>query len=131
MDTTTLDEKMSKLFEQQKKCDDLKKTIRLIQALPDDVSRHIYEEYFEAKSTCKQFLNLLFNDKRSHRLEHSHLTEITSRLICHPCAVEYLRKHCKVFNDMYKAHYIDNNKYFEQCNVLHSFVLSMLVYLYH
>ena len=49
MDTTTLDEKMIKLFEQQKKCDDLKKTIRLIQALPDDVSRHIYEEYFEAK----------------------------------------------------------------------------------
>ena len=128
---TTLDEKMIKLFEQQKKCDDLKKTIRLIQALPDDVSRHIYEEYFEAKPLCREFLNLLLNDKRSHRLEHKHLTEITSRLIRHPCAVEYLSKHCKVFKNMYKAHYIDNDKYFEQCNVLHSFVLSMLYYLYH
>jgi len=128
---TTLDEKMSELFEQQKKCNDLKKTIRLIQALPDDVSRHIYEEYFEAKSTCSEFLNLLFNDKRSHSLEYSHLTEITSRLIRHPCAVEYLSKHCKVFNNMYKAHYIDNNKYFVLMNVLDSFVLSMLFYLYH
>jgi len=128
---TTLDEKMIKLFEQQKKCDDLKKTIRLIQALPDDVSRHIYEEYFEAKSTCTEFLNLLLNDKRSHSLEHRHLTEITSRLIQHACAVEYLSKQCKVFNDMYKAHYINNDKYFVQLNVLDSFVLSMLFYLYH
>jgi hypothetical protein len=127
----TLDDKMVKLFEQQKKCDDLKKTIRLIQALPDDVSRHIYEEFFEAKTTCTEFLNLLLKDVRSHRLEHKHLTEITGRLIQHGCAVEYLSKHCKVFNDMYKAHYIDKKKYFLQLNVLDSFVLSMLMYLYH
>lgn len=127
----TLDEKMVKLFEQQKKCDNLKKTICLIQALPDDVSRHIYEEYFEAKTTCKEFLKLLLNDNRSHRLEHKHLTEITGRLIQHECAVEYLSKHCKVFNDMYKAHYIDKKKHFDNLNVLDSFVLSMLMYLYH
>ena len=130
MDATT-DERMIKLFEQQKKCDDLKKTIRLIQALPDDVSRHIYEEYFEAKSTCKEFLNLLLKDKRSHHLEYKHLTEITKRLIQHECAVEYLRKHCKVFNDMYKAHFINKVNYFAQMNVMDSFILSMLMYLYH
>ena len=128
---TTLDEKMIKLFEQQKKCDDLKKTISLIQALPDDVSRHIYEEYFEVKPMCTEFLNLLLEGKRSHRLEYAHLTEITSRLIQHACAVEYLSKHCKVFNDMYKIHYIDKAKIFVQTNVLDSFVLSMLMYLYH
>jgi hypothetical protein len=126
-----MDDKMIKLSEQQKKCDDLKKTIRLIKALPDDVSRHIYEEYFEAKTTCTEFLNLLLNDKRSHSLEHTHLIPITSRLLQHACAVEYLSKHCEVFKRMYKAHYIDNNKYFVQINVLDSFVLSMLFYLYH
>ena len=126
-----MDDKMIKLSERQKKCDDLKKTIRLIKALPDDVSRHIYEEYFEAKSMCTEFLNLLLNDTRSQSLEYRHLTEITSRLIEHACAVEYLSKHCEVFNRMYKAHYIDNNKYFVQINVLDSFVLSMLFYLYH
>jgi hypothetical protein len=127
----TLDEKMVKLFEQQQKCDDLKKTLSLIQALPHDVSRHIYEEYFEAKTTCKEFLHLLLKDKRSHSLEYNHLTEITKRLIQHECAVEYLRKHCKVFNDMYKVHFINKEKKFVQMNVLDSFILSMLMYLYH
>jgi len=131
MDTTTLDEKMSKLFEQQNKCDDLKKTIRLIQALPNEVSRDIYEEYFEAKSTCTEFLNLLLEDKRSHSLELNHLREITERLLQHECAIKYLSKHCEVFNNMYKAHYIDNNKCFVLMNVLDSFIASMLMSLYH
>ena len=128
---TPFDDKMIKLVEQQKKCDDLKKTIRLIKALPDDVSRHIYEEYFEAKTLCTEFLNLLLKDKRSHRLEYTHLIPITSHLLEHECAVQYLSKHCKVFNDMYKAHYIDKINYFAQASVLNSFVLSMLMYLYH
>ena len=127
----TLENKMALLFEQQKKCDDLKKTIRLIKALPDDVSRHISEEYFEAKTTSTEFLNLLLKDERSHMLEHTHLTEITSRLIQNARAVEYLSKHCEVFNNMYKIHYIDKAKIFVQTNVLDSFIISMLMYLYH
>ena len=126
-----MDNKRAKLVEQQKKCDDLKTTLRLIQSLPEEVSRDIYNEYFEAKTTCTEFLNILLNDKRSHSLDHRHLTEITKRLIQHECAVEYLRKHCKVFNDMYKAHYLDEKKYFVHMDVLDSFIISMLMHLYH
>ena len=108
----------------------LAKTVRLINSLPDDVMRHIYEEYFVGIDTCNKFLELL-KSENSSSLEYNPLIKIAGRLLQSPCAVEYLSKHCRVFKNMYKAHYIDNNKYFEQCNVLHSFVLSMLFYLYH
>ena len=38
---------------------DIEKTYRLINTLPDDILRKIYEEYFECNDVCKEFLERL------------------------------------------------------------------------
>ena len=109
---------------------DLIKTIRLINSLPDDVMRHIYEEYFVGIDTCNKYLKLLESDE-SRRLKYEHLTEPTRQLLQHPCAVEYLCKKHEIFKKMYTKHYIQHNKSFVLMDMLHSFIASILMHLYH
>ena len=108
----------------------LTKTVRLINSLPDDVMRHIYEEYFVGIDTCNKYLELL-KSENSRSLEYKPLIEITRRLLQHPCAVEYLCGKHKIFKKMYFEHYIKNNKSFLLMDMLESFVLSILMHLYH
>lgn len=108
----------------------LQKTIRLINSLPDDVMRHIYEEYFVGIDTCNKYLKLLETDE-SRNLKYEHLLEPTRRLLEHPCAIEYLSSKHKVFKHMYTEHYINHNKSFLRMDMLHSFIASILMYLYH
>ena len=108
----------------------LAKTVRLINSLPDDVMRHIYEEYFVGIDTCNKFLELL-KSENSSSLEYKPLIKIAGRLIQSPCAVEYLCGKHKIFKKVYIEHYIKNNKSFLLMNMLESFVLSILMHLYH
>jgi len=106
------------------------KTIRLINSLPDDVMRHIYEEYLVGIDACNKYLELLKSEK-SRRLEYKPLIEITRQLLQYPCAVEYLCGKHEIFKKMYVEHYIKNNKSFLLMDILDSFVLSILMHLYH
>ena len=108
----------------------LAKTVRLINSLPDDVMRHIYEEYFVGIDTWNKYLELLKSDE-SHSLISSHLMEPTRRLLKHPCAIEYICRKHTVFKKMYIEHYIKNNKRFVLMDTLESFIVSILMYLYH
>jgi len=126
-----LQDKIKSLQCLDNKCEKLKKTIQLINALPNDVSRQIFEEHFEATHVCKEFLRLLFEDVRSKRLQHEHLIDITSKLLKYPCAVVYLRKNCKVFDTSYKIHYEENYKKCVLMDKQISFILHILMYLYH
>jgi hypothetical protein len=108
----------------------LKKTIRLINTLPDDVMRHIYEEYFVGIDTCNKYLKLIESDE-SHNLQYKHLVEPTRMLLEHPCAIEYLCSKHAVFKQMYIKHYMQHNKSFLLMDMLHSFIASILMYLYH
>jgi hypothetical protein len=103
---------------------------RLINLLPDDVARHIYEEYFVAKETCNLFLDLLQTDA-SQNLDYKPLLGPVQRLLDHPCSVEFLCNHNVAFKQMYTQHYVHKKKYFVQMNMLESFVLSILMWLYH
>jgi hypothetical protein len=106
------------------------KTVRLINSLPDDVMRHIYEEYFVGIEACNKFLELL-KSENSHSLEYKPLIDLARRLLQYPCAVEYLCGKHTVFKKMYIEHYIKNNKSFLLMDMLESFVLSILMHLYH
>ena len=117
-------------MENKKDSGALTKTVRLINSLPDDVVRHIYEEYFVGIDTCNKYLELLKSEK-SRSLEYKPLIEITRRLLQYPCAVEYLCGKHKIFKKMYVEHYIKNNKSFLLMDMLESFVLSILMHLYH
>ena len=109
---------------------ELRNLANLINSLPDDVMRHIYEEYFVGIDTCNKFLELL-KSKESQSLQYEHLTEATQMLLKHPCAVEYLCKKHSIFKKMYTEHYIQNNKMFLQMDMLRSFIVSILMHLYH
>ncbi len=108
----------------------LAKTVRLINSLPDDVMRHIYEEYFVGIDACNKFLELLKSES-SCSLEYKPLIDLARRLLQYPCAVEYLCGKHTIFKKMYIEHYIKNNKSFLLMDTLESFVLSILMHLYH
>jgi len=109
---------------------DLTKTVRLINSLPDDVIRHIYEEYFVGIDTCDKYLELL-KSTESQSLNYKPLMDLTRRLLEYPFAIEYLCGKHMFFKKMYIKHYIQNNKSFVQMNMLESFILSILMHLYH
>lgn len=109
---------------------DVSKTARLINSLPDDVIRHIYEEYFIGIDTCDKYLKLL-ESVESQSLIYTQLVEPTRRLLEYPCAIEYLCSKHPIFKQMYIKHYIKNNKLFVQMDNLESFILSILMHLYH
>ena len=104
--------------------------MKLINRLPDDVLRHIYEEYIVGKATCDRYLEM-FKSEASMNLDHKPLLELTSRLLEHPCAIEYLCKKHEIFKEMYIGHYVHDNKWFLLKSKLESFVLSILMWLYH
>ena len=106
------------------------KIVRLINSLPDDVMRHMYEEYFIGIDTCDKFLELLKSESSSS-LEYKPLIDLARRLLQHPCAVEYLCGKHPIFKKVYIEHYIKNNKSFLLMDMLESFVLSILMHLYH
>jgi hypothetical protein len=108
----------------------LAKTVRLINSLPDDVMRHIYEEYFVGIDTCNKYLELLKSDE-SQSLNYKPLMDLTRRLLEYPCAIEYLCSKHQIFKKMYIEHYIKKNKCFVQMDMLESFILSILMHLYH
>jgi hypothetical protein len=108
----------------------MEKTVRLINSLPDDVMRHIYEEYFVGIDACNKFLELLKSESSSS-LEYKPLIDLARRLLQHPCAVEYLCGKHPIFKKVYIEHYIKNNKSFLLMDMFESFVLSILMHLYH
>ena len=108
----------------------LAKTIRLINSLPDDVMRHIYEEDFVGIDTCNKYLALL-KSAESQSLNYKPLMDLTRRLLEYPFAIEYLCSKHPIFKQMYIKHYIQNKKSFVQMNMLESFILSILMHLYH
>ena len=104
--------------------------LMLNRRLPDDVLRHIYENYIVGIETCDRYLEMFKTDE-SIKLNHFPLIEPTRLLLEHPCAVEYLCKKHVIFNKMYTQHYVEMKKWFERLNILDSFVLSILMFLYH
>lgn len=103
---------------------------RMINALPDDVARHIYEEYFLVKDSCDAFLNML-KSRSSSSLDYKPLLIPAKRLLNHPCAVEYLCLKNPLFKQVYSDHYVKNKNNFIYMTTLESFLLSILMHMYH
>ena len=110
------------------------KITRLVNALPDNETISIYDEYeyeyFIGMNTCNRYLKLL-KSKDSQNLKYAHLTEPTRNLLQKPSSIEYLCKKHPVFKKMYIEHYIRKNKPYVLMDTLHSFIASILMTLYH
>lgn len=90
----------------------IKETVNLIQCLPQDISRHIYEEYFICKPLCSRLIELLLLYNTEHNTKHlifGELEQIMNVLIKHDCAVEHLRHQIPLFDDAYIESYLRIN----------------------
>ena len=121
---------MNTLIERSRTNPELCNTMCLINTLPDDIMRKIYEDYFEGKTLCKEFLQKLESED-SKRLRHLSMMDITTRVLQYPCVVEYLRKKSSVFDYYYKEHFILKNPHYVQKSRAESFILCILMHLYH
>ena len=113
------------------------KITRLIQRLPDEIIRHIYETYFECKTECAAFVAML-SDDCSARLEFQRLRDLSLRLFRSPICIDYLIHAKGIIHEAikysYEHHYKKvgiNEKLFKYLDKHDSFNLSILMILYH
>jgi hypothetical protein len=120
---------IKELHEKKGRSVELANTIKVIQSLPPDVSRHIYDEYFIGKQLCNKFIELLLQghpwEKTQEQLQE--LCKLVEQILKHPCVVEYLCKNLPPFKHSYEIHYKKNEKEYEFMNKLESFMMTMLM----
>lgn len=113
-----------------KENEEIQNKFEIIDHLPNDIQRMIYEDYFEGKQLCEEYLTAV-GSVECQRLNVSPIFDLTKEIVKHPCIVEYLRKYCKGFNCSYNDHFVKKKKNFVLMNFEESFAMSILMYLYH
>lgn len=117
----------------------MKKIVDLIECLPDDVKRSIYDNYFEGKKLYDTFIKVLHSDE-CVRLDISELIPLWGKIRRHPCALEYMKKTANQKNNIlnetnfsyhYNEHYTENKKSFKRLCLDDSFLLCLLMTMYH
>ena len=122
----------------QSKIDNAKQIQKITNRLPDDVLKKIYTDYFEGKNVYEEFL-ICLESENSVRLEYEHLLSLWMKVKAHPCLLEYLLKKCDTveilknsnFREQYDKHYVLKEKSFVRMTLDNSFVLCLLMSLYH
>jgi hypothetical protein len=102
--------------------------------IPMVLIKYIYEEFFDAYILYQQFINAL-ECKKSQSLNTETLFN-NIKIIFHkntknPIIIPYICKNHEIFNEYYIDHYINNIKRFKKLNIDKSFVLCILMKLYH
>ena len=100
--------------------------------LPEDIPYQIYKDHFSNESKYKKLQSILDSDESS-RLDYIPLYEHlkNENILSDSYYVNYLQNKNKIFNTIFKHHYVDKKKYFVKLGKLESFSLSWLMYLYH
>lgn len=107
-----------------------------ISRLPDDIIRHIYEEYIKTEFHFKIFKQLL-RSKTSMKLNTSDIRPYIPYILSNPKLCDYMREHLvigdnfKIFDAAYVDHKIKNEKMFTLAKNGTSVCLSLLMYVYH
>ena len=107
-----------------------------IQRLPEDIVRHIYEEYIETEFHFKIFKQLLQSPK-SIKLNISDIRPYIPYILSKPKLCNYMREklviydNFKMFDVTYVSHKIKQEKIFTTAKNGSSMALCLLMYLYH
>lgn len=120
---------------QKKKCERIQQTIKLVQELPSDVKTKIYQEYVIGIEKCKEFMDILKSDKAT-KLEYQEITKKWLKIKEYNNAIYYLCNSDGIvkeasFKYHYEDHYNKGKKSFVRLNNDESFVLCLLMTLYH
>lgn len=107
-----------------------------VKYLPDDIVRHIYEEYISIDFHYKIFMQLL-NSRTSKNLNTSDIKPYIPYILSQPKLCNYMREHLvvyngyKLFDSIYIEHKINKKKPFMRASNGGSIALSLLMNIYH
>lgn len=101
-----------------------------IQDLPDELKDHIFKEFFELRNDCDYFLDWLEGNYRLDK-DIKEVDKKVENILKTPLAVEYLLKKSEIIKNCYQDHFISNRKNFELMSLNHSFIVSILMYMWH
>ena len=115
---------------QNDKLDRIQSTIIMVRKLPVELKRYIFEEFFKSTEFCEMFLQEL-HSKESMRLEYEPLRKYFKQITVNPYVIDYLNTRCVDFKLSYQTHFIENKKKFRLMNFTDSFMVTILMSMYH
>ena len=95
-----------------------------------DLKNHIYYDFLQL-DILNQELNNLLNSELCMQLNYTELSLLLRKILSHQKFVIYLKKNNEIFNNIYTTHIMNNNKFFVNLEIIDSFALCWLMYLYH
>lgn len=101
--------------------------------LPDDLKKKVYIDHFHVKHKCDKLLKW-FNDNYRLNCNPNEVEELTNQILSEKEGIEYMIKQNKFFKSVYQTHFIDNLHLivgFKLMNRTQSFILSILMYMWH
>jgi hypothetical protein len=104
-----------------------------IHYLPQDILNKIYIENFHIKHKCDKLLEW-WNYNSALKCCASWVEDLTNEILENKEGVEYLKKHNKYFERVYKQHFVDNlhpTTGFILMSKTQSLITSVLYYMWH
>ena len=102
-----------------------------INNLPEAIVNNIYMNYIKPELICAE-LNLILKSVDSMQLNNEPLEKFLEKYVLNnEIVVKYLIKNDKIFKQIYKTHFIDDNIIFIKMTNVSSLAMCWLMYLYH
>jgi hypothetical protein len=102
----------------------------MIQLLPEDLRKHIYNEYIETQLLYDEYQSIIESEECRH-LQTTRLKGMVKKILNHGLLIEYLYTNNSIFKQVYTDHIIKKKPSFEGLEFYNSFALSLLMNLYH
>jgi hypothetical protein len=118
------------LDDKKDKTVNIKTVFDLIDLLPYDIKRKIYEDYIRIPYLKSQFY-IELNSDNSQRLISKGIYDRYIKMKNIPDLMNYIIKDDEIINRLYIEHFILNKKNFVRLDMDKSFILSILFTLYH
>ena len=111
---------------------DFNKLRKNIDTLPTCLKFDIFDKFFHFKQDCDYLLNWFeINSKMDIYEDREKISNILHIILQSSISIEYLCAKNIYFKESYKIHYLEDKKYFIQLKNEDSFLLTILMYIWH
>ena len=101
-----------------------------ISALPEEIKRKIYKEYFEPTILYDKYIFILYSEP-STCLQTAELKNFLPTILAKKDTLHYILFQCDVFRETYNNHKINKKKTFRLMSNGESFSAEILICLFH